>query len=705
MSLRAKLTLLLLLVGLVPLGVVAWIASERTGSLGEKLATRDRDRLENQLTLRLQNLIETAAASLNQDKIFVETAVIVQTQALERQLARLDPLPDTRAVFEGAMGDLAPLLKPSLRHFRDRNGASPVPLAVTESLPLFRGDGTDEAERAMADRLAGAVSTLKALNGARPDLLFWQVAAFEEGLAFSFPGRSWGGLPDPRTSVWYRTARQTEASAWTAPFLDAATGQLVLAVARPIHDRDGEFRGATAILIRILPLLERGTRAGLEDAELARSLETFVVDVAPGEAGEARSLRILVGQTYAETGTEGRAFARLSLPLDDDRFDLLADDMAAGLSGIRRLPFEGRDSIWAFAPLDGLGTQILAIAPFDSIDRQLRETADVVRLATTQQLVGIASVSLVVALAAIAAVLLAGRMVTLRLQRLDEATRALAEGDLNARAEVGGKDELASLARTFNDMVPRLKEHLSLRQHLGLAQEVQQALLPDKAPDLDGWDMAGTSLYCDETGGDYYDFQALKDGRLAVALGDVTGHGLASALTMTGARASFQALVSSPRATLGPGHVLTRLNGLLARDATQGRFMTFCLLYLEPESDRVVFANAGGDPILHGNAKGCTRLDGGDPPLGIDPDLTVGDMETRMVPGDLLLLATDGATETRNEAGEMFGRDRIESLLRDKAEQDAGRILNALVGALEAHRGEAPRQDDVTLVVIKRRRP
>ncbi|MGB0681766.1 MAG: SpoIIE family protein phosphatase [Magnetovibrionaceae bacterium] len=697
MSIRLKFTIVLFLVALIPLSVVAWIATERTKALGDRLSDRDRALLEEQLTNQVARLVGGLANELNQDKIFIETALLVLTEALQRRLSG-ETAPGPSPWFKGQ--EPPSPLTPSLHHFRMRPDKTPEPISVNHDHPVFEGGHPDHP---MVGRLSGLSETLRTLAAAKTELVFWQKVALAEGLSLTYPGHA-GPDVVARESPWYQAAEAVEGSVWTAPYADPVTGALVIALSRAVRDEAGRVLAVAAIKVRILPRL---AQAGAALKDLASAAETYIVDIETREntpaidPAKGRALRILVGDAYEDQAPGQNGLARLRLPADDPRFDQMADDMAAGLSGLRRLPFEGRDSLWAFAPVDGIDTHVLVVAPFQDITRRLAETEEAVRQTTAEQLARIGAMMALAAALALIIALMAGRLITRRVQSLAEAAGKLAKGDLTARALVRGRDEIARLAGAFNDMVPKLRDRLAVRESLEVARSVQQSLLPAEAPAFPGFDLAGACLYCDETGGDYFDFVGRGENGLAVVMGDVTGHGLPAALTMTSARSFFRALGTDGAE---PGAVLTRLNRLLAADARQGRFMTFCLVHLTAGSGDIRFANAGADPIIVAEAGdgSISTWDQGDPPLAVDAGLSIASFNGQLGPGDVLLMATDGVAETRNRAGEMFGEERLRRCLSRQRTQPAAIILESLTGELKAFRGDAEQKDDITIVVIKR---
>jgi sigma-B regulation protein RsbU (phosphoserine phosphatase) len=234
--------------------------------------------------------------------------------------------------------------------------------------------------------------------------------------------------------------------------------------------------------------------------------------------------------------------------------------------------------------------------------------------------------------------------------------------------------------------------------------EVQQSLLPDAPPALTGFDIAARSDYCDETGGDFYDFverSGFGAETLVAVVGDVSGHGIPAALLMSSARAYLRSRSAQP----GPAHELVaHVNAQLARDTFgTGQFVTMLLLELDAASRELHWVRAGHDPALlyDPDSDEMTELVGPGVSLGVDEEL---EYETRHVvlnAGQIVVVGTDGIWEMRSPAGEMYGRDRFQESIRRHAQKDAQGIVDAVFEELSAFRGDAPQEDDVTLLVVK----
>lgn len=242
---------------------------------------------------------------------------------------------------------------------------------------------------------------------------------------------------------------------------------------------------------------------------------------------------------------------------------------------------------------------------------------------------------------------------------------------------------------------------------LELAAEVQKSLLPRSAPPLPGFDLAGLSLPCEATGGDFYDF--LKPGdtagdaaKLLAVIGDVSGHGVQAALLMTTARAFLRARLLSGG---GPADIVDDVNRLLAGDmGDSGRFVTLFLLAIDARRREVRYVRAGHDPALlyDPGADAFTELGGTGIPLGIDPGWRYVEHQPAPLPaGALLVMGTDGIWEARRGDGEMYGKDRLRRVLRGAASGDARSVGRAVLVDLEGFLAGEPRHDDVTLVVVK----
>lgn len=292
-----------------------------------------------------------------------------------------------------------------------------------------------------------------------------------------------------------------------------------------------------------------------------------------------------------------------------------------------------------------------------------------------------------------------------QIEAVSKAAQTVSEGHFDVTLPVRGDDEVSQLGRSFNTMLQQLQERMRLREALDLAMEVQQSLLPKTVPEVAGLDVAGTSIYCDETGGDYYDFlqfAELGEGRIVVAVGDVVGHGISAALLMTTARAFLRSRVSQPGRL---ADIITDVNRLLCLDTEDtGNFMTLFVLTIDTEKQELQWVRAGHEPAVIYNPKldDFAELKGSGVALGFDETLIFQEYVYRdWHEGQIILIGTDGIWETEDSLHQQFGKERLNAIIAGHAHLNAGKILQAVTDALVTYRGDMPQNDDVTLVVIK----
>lgn len=291
------------------------------------------------------------------------------------------------------------------------------------------------------------------------------------------------------------------------------------------------------------------------------------------------------------------------------------------------------------------------------------------------------------------------------IDRLMDGIRAILDGDYDHQVRVDRNDELGDVGNAFNQMSQGLKERQIMRRSLALAMEVQRSLLPRRVPRIEDLDIAGKSIYCDETGGDYYDFidtghQGL--GKIGLVLGDVSGHGIPSALLMATARAFIR-----QRSYLAGSiaEVVSDVNHLLTRDVEESSsFMTLFYLSVDISARRLHWVRAGHDPAIYYDPV-TDRFDylvGQGIPLGVDADWTFEEnQKDDLRPGQIIVIGTDGIWESRNAEGIMFGKTPVLNLIRQNREASAREILDAIIEGLDRFRRGVELEDDVTLLVIK----
>lgn len=312
--------------------------------------------------------------------------------------------------------------------------------------------------------------------------------------------------------------------------------------------------------------------------------------------------------------------------------------------------------------------------------------------------------SLLVVLLTLVVGLVAARWLVAPILTLVTAVRRIGQGELETRVDIEHAPEYRHLADEINEMTVGLRDRLRMRESLSLAMEVQRNLLPATDPTIDGLDIAGHSTYCDETGGDYYDFldvTGIDDDTAVIALGDVMGHGVAAAMLMATARGILRSRCAVPGSL---ADFLEHLNDMLVPDTKGHRFMTMLLLTITPGRRELRWSSAGhGPPIVYdSNTDTFPDLSGGDLPLGIVGDEHYEEFVTSDIgPGHIILAATDGLWEAKGADGRLYGMERVHDLLRAHAHRPASEISHEIREALNAYVGPEGQDDDLTFVIIK----
>ena len=278
----------------------------------------------------------------------------------------------------------------------------------------------------------------------------------------------------------------------------------------------------------------------------------------------------------------------------------------------------------------------------------------------------------------------------------------VSRGDLSTKVPVATQDEFGVIAGHTNHMIDGLRHRFDLVSSLKLAEEVQQNLLPDRSPILSDFDISGISIYCDQTGGDYYDYFLLPDEKLGIVVADACGHGIGAAMLMISVRAFLTSAVRNYRS---PAQILLEINRYITRDcAKSGRFTTMFFLEIDARTKNLQWIRAGHEPatVYRAKSKTFSHLDGPGLVLGVDGDYVFKESITSACrAGDIIVIGTDGINETRNKDEISFGRKRLEKIIKDHAQDSAQALQNAIVAEVEAFRGTLAQEDDITLVVIK----
>ncbi|MEP7270357.1 MAG: SpoIIE family protein phosphatase [Acidobacteriota bacterium] len=277
-------------------------------------------------------------------------------------------------------------------------------------------------------------------------------------------------------------------------------------------------------------------------------------------------------------------------------------------------------------------------------------------------------------------------------------TNRFTERDLQLLTLIAG---VAAIRIENVHLLEMQQEKKRLENELAVASEIQLRLQPAVPPPIPGYDLIGVSFPCYEVGGDYYDFIAKRDGRFAIALGDVSGKGTGAALLMSSVHAAVRAQTTT---RLSASEVVSEVNIYIHDNTPSNRYVTLFYSELDARTHELTYINAGHNPPLLVRANGeVTRLDIGGFPVGITPDGEYREGWAQLFPGDVLVIYSDGASESQNEEGDEFGEGRLLEIVQKNRTRTAAGIRDRIDEALTQFVGKAKTIDDLTLVILKRK--
>lgn len=261
---------------------------------------------------------------------------------------------------------------------------------------------------------------------------------------------------------------------------------------------------------------------------------------------------------------------------------------------------------------------------------------------------------------------------------------------------------VASIKIENDRLLDERLEKRRMEEELKVASEIQMRLQPFAPPKLDGWDMTGVSFPCREIGGDYYDFiHRKRDSHLIVAVGDVSGKGTGAALLMSSLHAAVRAQ-SQTRASIS--EVMGEINGYIFENSPSNKFLTLFYGELDPETGVLTYSNGGHNApmLVRASTTELERLDKGGLPIGMMQGVSYQEASIAFERGDVLVIYSDGITESINEREEEFDEDRLIEVVKNNLGRSASGIRDRIDEALSRFVGTTAPVDDMTLMIIKR---
>ncbi len=703
MKLRWKYFFILLSVSLVPLLITTGISQRASKKLGKSLSTETYNTLAQSARREIVSATENYAMITLRSKSSLELAL--QVLIRESAIALALPPPEPSKIYFADDFDTSNTAPEDIGlssiHMKVLKDGHLTPKSISYTHPNFLvAPGVDcrEVEEDIT-KFTRLIPALKDIAGVFEGSLFWIYASLESGVHLSYPGH--GGYPpdyDPRTRAWYTSAKKRRGMTWSPPIMDITTNQLTFTVSAPFFNYDGSMAGVGGIDVLIPNVLLKSQIS----SQWSKSIQSFLFSLSDVPGGGKKQEWVLSQKGKRDTFKQRARDPKNDTYLQETPkgFSKLIPFIEKEPSGSVVMPYQGVDSFWAYASIFP-DLYFVIIAP-KSMVMGLPEQVDTKFkvYAQDQMIISITAVIIGVVFIAGIAFLLSQKSNN-NVKSIVKGIKRLEKGDFTARLNLQFNDERDMIITTFNHIVPRLEEHLRMSRALGVAKDVQQSLLPKKNPMLQGFDIAGSSLYCDETGGDYYDFINLSEGRMAVVVGDVSGHGVSSALLMATARALIMLRASMPGRAAS---IINDVNKHLSLDTYDtDNFMTFFYCELAPAVQEVCWIRAGHDPALIYDPITDTfdELKGHGLAVGVDYKFEYEEFQRTLTTGQVILIGTDGIWEMRNEADDMFGKEKLKKIIRTNYAASAKKIIGIISDTLKDFRGSKQPEDDVTMVVIK----
>jgi len=706
MRYRWKLLILFLMMTLIPMFFMRTFGVRAITKLGRELIVRMRENRLAHVTQQLQFQLESHSSLISAGRKQIELALLMQAKEVEAAFLR--PVSGPHHIyfaedFNSGL-NLPPDTTLSTSYYRVKPDNSIDFLRVSFSEQVFKMAPGVHNNRLLGDaaRLASLTPVYEDLGRRLDGLALWHLTTLENGLHSAYPGHN--GMPmrlDARQQPWYRAAGDKN-PVWSAPFIDPETRQIVVAASIALEGKNQPLRGATALVVPISKFLAHSRLS----QNITSESRTFLTYLATNRRTGQTGIQIYAQEEYGDVKHRfwrSRVDTEWLVSGDPGKYQKVLADFEAGRANARRMPYRGKDSLWVYGKASGEAFLVM-ISPYEEILKGPRQAEELVQ-GLIGDLIAVTRIGLsVIVLLAVVGAFSFSRTVTRPILALVEGAKKLAGGQFDSRVDIRSRDEFGDMGKVFNSVGPRLGELYNVRESLAIAREVQQNLLPKEDPTVDGLDIAGTSVYCDETGGDYYDFIAPPDGqkgKISVIVGDVSDHGIPSALLMTTARALLRQRALLPG---GLESIITDVNSRLAEDVeASGRFMTLFYAEIDSREKNIRWVRAGHDPAIVFDPRQdvFTELVGRGLPLGVFNDSSYEEKKRPIFPGMIVLIGTDGIWEAANPEGEMFGKERLRQVIRMHAHKSAREIIAALLAALDDFCRNGDRKDDVTLVVAK----
>jgi sigma-B regulation protein RsbU (phosphoserine phosphatase) len=565
--------------------------------------------------------------------------------------------------------------------------------------------GSDEART-----LAGLADEIKAIYTSDGDLTSVYVAT-DSGMMLFYPGE--GNFPskyDPRVRQWFMEAEAEKDIIWSdAPYVDADNHGLVMTCSEAVTSPDyGTWVIATDV-----------STTTINENFIGKSLGENAYAVLINKDGDviSRPGQSVGNVTWDEPFNKENAFSNNASDLH-----AVATNMTAGMTGIGKVRFNGTEMYVAYAPVRSMNWSLAISLPVSQITQPVQEFTGKIEGATrdtgthiTAQTDWLKEVFAILFVAILLFVLLVSvvlsRVITRPVQQLKEGAEALGEGDLDFRVEIRSGDEFEDLGSSFNAMAEALRVNIdNLRRttaekeryskELEIARSIQTSFLPERMPEIPGYDISAVMIPAMEVGGDFYDIIPAAEGKCVFVIADVSGKGVSAALFMAMSRTLLRAGLEGASDL---EKALSTANRMISRNAPSSMFVTVFSAVLDPVRLTLACTNAGHNPplVVQGDSGEAVFLQERGVAMGVLPDMEGTPENVHLKPGDLFIMYTDGVTEAFDARYAAFGEDRLVRVAQEYRTLSAGEVRDRIIAAIREFTGSVPQSDDITLVVIR----
>jgi serine phosphatase RsbU (regulator of sigma subunit) len=659
MSVRRRLILALLVLSVLPLTAVTLYSYASSVRAFHAAAASESDRMALDLQARLEAVTENLGAQVG--RAWEDDGPVTPSPAADDD-RRLPLHLEAVGRLASVLGDSARLLErveftplpppaPHVETARPRAGApqppgAPVPEPPPAPIQIDLQEVLAEVEREVA------------AHGVPP-----KAAAHLRELAVQL---------GPALQTGLRMAGSATHSAANA-LSERATKRAVRARERAATNRRVALAGETLAV----PVLRRGEVVGSINAQL----------------NLPRTFAVVLGSAQPAQG-------EIPFAIDaDGALHAATPEQARQLTALNVAAFRGTG-----VQQQGDWVIVTRQAPSDitfGIARPIAQSLQEIRRASVRSLsLGLGVISL-----ALLGIVPLSRRMTRNLATLTDGVQRIAQGDFSARVPVRSRDEFGALAEAFNRMAHDVEhrqqlviERERLQRELDLCRRIQMDMLPHAPLWLGLTEVKGVSIPAREVGGDFFNYFELPGGQLAVLVGDVSGKGISAALLMANIQATLRA-----RLPLEPD--LARLTATIDQEIEQstpaGVYATLFLGILDPRHKTLRYVNAGHHPQFLVGTDTILPLSTGGMPVGLFAGHGYTEREVQLAEGDVLFFYTDGLVEVENESGEMFGAERLATLLRAHWSRGVDALLERAEAEVRTFRGAAEPFDDVTLMALR----